>query len=590
MSEIPVPKTAEILGQTLLTESVKKEWLDQPEGAWEKDLQAMAEILPAGILPLYQTLALDKQVHEKSGSQNRLHLVTIAALTETGDKTVWTNKDTAREVMGAVRSAIGDKYPDLLNEWDEGKSDTFSLLSASRIVVKELGFSPAEGKIIASESVMALMEQIDALPASTQKRIQALTAAVLDNLDNREDLEVLQEELQKSGVEAKDVAAWHEQLKKQRAGASVEAWEKMKTGGIGEFDTAGQRLMKDLAASLQKDLGSPETDIFNWNISREWQSKARYVKTWVGTAREPGRLTALFGGGEDGVGRAQQAFTIIWEAYLKGMGVVEVSAEGKTTIQLPEEALKRLPQYGQKVIEQAVSLVKGELYEPYGGGNLKNSPSLESVRAALLGPRGFLEKALGDAALAQAIFEAIKEKLLAPVEQMIEQGGEQFNALTRSGEKIMGEFVKDMAEAIGQGKVTEAELLENLQLVRKYGHILTPEQRQQLVQKGLEAYQQGAKESLAKPDELIKGIRDSLRIHVENNLQTTLEQIVSAVASGDDQALQQWLELWQKRTGAEFPQELVSKIQKKASDKQSIEDLLQAFKVALATVKTVKKK
>jgi len=201
-----------------------------------------------------------------------------------------------------------------------------------------------------------------------------------------------------------------------------------------------------------------------------------------------------------------------------------------------------------------------------------------------------LEKALGDPVLALAIFEAIKEKLLEPVKQMIEQGDEQFKDLTRGGERLAQAFAKDLAEVIGQGKVTEAQLLEDSQLVRKYEQILSVEQRQQLIQKGLESYKKSAEKSLAQPDKLIEDIRESLRIHVENNLQQTLEQIVSAVASGNTQALQQQLELWQKRTGADFPQELVSKIQKKASDKQIIKDLLQAFRVALATVKTVKKK
>lgn len=562
----------------LLTDEARKEWQNQPDGAWERDLQAMAEILPAGILPLYQTLALDRQVSEKSGSQNRLHLVTIAALTETGNKAVWTNKDTAREVMGAVRLAIGDRYPDLLNEWDSGKSDTFSLLNAARMVVKELGYLQAEGKTVASEPVTALMQQIDALPASTQKRTQALVAAVLDNLDSQEDLQTLQMELQKSGVNKQDVAVWHEGLKKQRAEVSVQVWEKIKAGEEmgGKIETVGQKLMKDLAGELQRDLADPEKVPGYYSVTRDWQTKTGYVRTWVGTAAKPGKLAALFGGGEEGVAKAQQVFETVWANYLKGM-------------ELSEEVLKKLPQYGQKVIEQVVSLVKGELYEPYGGGNLKNSPSLESVRAALLGPRGFLEKALGDPALAQAIFETIKEKLLAPVKQMIEEGGEQFNDLTRGGEKIARQFISDMADLIGQGK-TEAELLENSQLVKKYGQILSPEQRQQLIQKGLEVYQQGAKELLAKPDKLVEDIRDSLRMKVEKNLQQTLEQMMSAVASGDDQALQYQLELWQKRTGAEFPQELVEKIKTAALDRKDVDNLLQAFEVALGTLKTVKKK
>jgi len=568
MPETPVPKTSEVLTAALLTEGAKKEWQDLPNGAWERDLQAMAEILPAGILPLYQTLALDKEVHEKSGSQNRLHLATIVALTETGSKAVWTNKDTARKVMGAVRSALGDQYPDLLSKWDEGKSDTFSLLRAARIAVKELGFSPVKA---------ALMQQIDALPASTQKRIQALVAAVLDDLDSQEDLEVLQEELQKSGVEAIDVAAWHERLKEQRTEVSVKAWEKMKAddGMSGKVETAGEKLTEGRIQSLLNDLAQPEGGMYN---SRLWQPKAGYLETWVGTVREPGKLAVLFGAGEEGVIKAQEIFETVWADYLKGMV-------------LSEEVLKKLPQYGQKVVEQAVSLVKGELYEPYyAGGNLKNSPSLELIRTALLGPRGFLEKALGDPVLALAIFEAIKEKLLEPVKQMIEQGDEQFKDLTRGGERLAQAFAKDLAEVIGQGKVTEAQLLEDSQLVRKYEQILSVEQRQQLIQKGLESYKKSAEKSLAQPDKLIEDIRESLRIHVENNLQQTLEQIVSAVASGNTQALQQQLELWQKRTGADFPQELVSKIQKKASDKQIIKDLLQAFRVALATVKTVKKK
>jgi hypothetical protein len=560
MSETPAPT---------ITESAKKEWQEQPEGAWERDLQAMAEILPAGILPLYQTLALDKQVHAKSGSQNRLHLATIAALTETGNQAVWTSKDTAKEVMGAVRSALGDRYNDLLNEWDQGKSDTFSLLSAARIAVKELGYSPAVEKPVAGGPVAALMEQIDALPASTQKKVQALTAAVLNDLDSQEDLQALQTELQKSGVEPEDIIAWHEKLKKQRAEASVQAWEKIKTESAGRFAEAGEKLMGDKIRSLQNDLAQPEGGMYS---SRSWQTKTGYEETWVGTARKPGKLAALFGAGEEGMVKAQQAFETIWSSYLKGM-------------ELPEEALKRLPQYGQKVIEQAVNLVKGELYEPYSGGNLKNSPSLESVRAALLGPRGFLEKALGDPALAQAIFDQIKTKLLAPVEQMIGQGGEQFKDLTRGGEKIAQAFAKDLAETIGQGKVTEAQLSEDSQLVRKYGQILSAEQRQQLIQKGLQAYKDGAGKLLAEPDKLIEQIRDSLRVKVEENLQQTLEHIVSAVASGDEQALGLKLELWKGRTGAEFPQELVEKIKAAALDKDSIGELLRAFEIALAVKK-----
>lgn len=473
MPETSAPKTTEALAQTLLTESAKKEWLNQPDGAWGRDLEVMEVILPAGILPLYQTLALDKQVHEKSGSQNRLHLATIAALTETGNPAVWTNKETAKEVMGAVRSALGDRYPNLLNEWDQGKGDTFSLLSAARLAVKELGYSQTEEKPVAGEPVTALMYQIDTLPASTQKRIQALMAAVLDNLDSQEDLETLQMELQKSGVNKEDIAAWHEGLIKQRAEVSVQAWEKMKAEGSGGVEKAGERLMRDLVIYLQKDLADPEKDPNYYSINRDWQTKAAYVRTWVGTTAKPGKLAALFGAGEEGVAKAQQAFETVWTNYLKGM-------------ELPDEVLKRLPQYGQKVVERAVIVVK-EMFFDYRG-DLKDRPSLELVRTELLGPKGFLEKALGNPTLAQVIFDQIKAKLLAPVEQIAEQGGEPFNALTKGGEKIARQFISDMADLIGQGKVTEAELLENPQLVRKYGQILTPEQRQQLIQKGLEAF------------------------------------------------------------------------------------------------------
>lgn len=77
---------------------------------------------------------------------------------------------------------------------------------------------------------------------------------------------------------------------------------------------------------------------------------------------------------------------------------------------------------------------------------------------------------------------------------------------------------------------------------------------------------------------------------VERNLQQTLEQIVSAIASGDDGALTKQLELWKGRTGAEFPQELVEKIKTAALDSKGVDNLLQAFEIALATAKSVKKK
>ena len=120
-------------------EEHRAEWIDQLDKAWERDMAAIGMAkLPGGVLEMYEKIALKPK--GVGGSQNRAHLCAVVALMETGNEVAWQNdklvKLITKSVIRSVKQEAGgdDEYDKLLDQWDKGKGETYSLLTAARIV------------------------------------------------------------------------------------------------------------------------------------------------------------------------------------------------------------------------------------------------------------------------------------------------------------------------------------------------------------------------------------------------------------------------------------------------------------------------